>query len=451
MKTKENKTKPKKVNSQVFIFKKGAKLKGTIFAIERNRVWVDIDGKYMGFVPKQEISDSSLIEIGNKIEVSILELADSEGNIVFSMRPLNKEEVWKMLKEGYENNAILEVEAIQANRGGLIVCKEGVCGFLPVSQLTLRHYPRVEGGDKGEILKILTGYIGKKFLVRIINFDYDPAKLIFSERAAEEEKNKERIKKLRVGDILEVEVTGIADFGLFVKFLDDLEGLIHISEISWERIDDLKSHFETGQKLKAKIVSIENGRVAFSLKRLIPDPWLTKAKKFKPGQKIKGVIKRIVPFGVLARIEEGIEGLVPFSLIYLKEKGEIAKIYKEGDEREFKIKEIDPENHRLILIDPQFSEQKLSSEEEKLKKLGLSEEIASKIVREGKSLKDLKKMSFKEMVSTFGISLKSAKSIEKVINKGKIDLKNKIQKKFKPKPKFKKSKASNKKLFESKK
>ncbi len=415
--TKQKQTEEKSLSSDLILFRKGTKLEGTIFAIEQNRVWVDIEGKFVGFVPKQEISDEEAVKIGNKVEVSVLEPSDEEGNLVLSMRPLNKDEVWAFLKKAYENNEIIEVEATQANRGGLIVCKESVCGFLPVSQLTLKHYPRVEGGDKEEILKRLRGYIGKKFKTRIINFDYDPVKLIFSERAAEEEKRLEQIKKLKVGQILDVEITGIADFGLFVKFLDDLEGLIHISEVSWERVEDLKSQFEVGQKLRAKIVSIENGRVALSLKRLTKDPWLTKVGKFKAGSKIKGKVKKVVPFGVLIRVEEGIEGLVPLSLLPVKFGIDLEKVFKEGEEYDFKIKEIDPENHRLILIYPSLLPEKVEKEKEALKKAKLSAELVKKIISRGLSLEELKKKEEEELSKLLEISAKSAKSLKKAISK----------------------------------
>jgi len=399
------------------LFKKGSKLEGVIFAIEQNRVWVDIEGKFVGFVPKQEVSDEKAVEIGSKIEVSVLEPSDDEGNLVLSMRPLNKDEVWAYLKKAYEENEIVEVEVSQANRGGLIVCKENVCGFLPVSQLTLKHYPRVEGGDREEILKRLQSYIGKKFKTRVINFDYDPVKLIFSERAAEEERRLKQVQKLKTGEVLEVEVTGIADFGLFVKFLDDLEGLVHISEVSWERVEDLKSQFEIGQKLKAKIVSIENGRVALSLKRMSKDPWLTKVKKFKVGTKIKGKIKKVVPFGVLVKVEEGIEGLDPLSLLPVKFGIDLEATFKEGEEYEFKIKEIDPENHRLILVYPSLLPEKVEKEREMLKKAKLSAELIKKIISQGIAIKELEKMKEEELAKVLKISSKSAKSLKKAITK----------------------------------
>ncbi|MCD6422198.1 S1 RNA-binding domain-containing protein [bacterium] len=415
--TKTKKTKRQSVKLADFSLRRGEKLKGTIFAIERNRIWVDLEGKFVGFVPKQEVSEEEKVKIGEEVEVTVLEPSDDEGNLVLSMRPFNKEEVWEMLKQAYENNEIIEVEARQANRGGLIVCKESVCGFLPVSQLTLRHYPRVEGGDKEEILRRLMKFIGKKFKVRIINFDYDPTKLIFSERAAEEEKRLAKIKKLKVGQVLDVEITGIADFGLFVKFLDDLEGLIHISEVSWERVDDLKSQFEIGQKLRAKIVSIENGRVALSLKRLTKDPWLTKVKKFKPKMKLEGKVKQIAPFGVLVRVEEGIEGLVPLSLLPVKEGLDLKEVFPEGETKTFEIKEVDAENHRLILIYPPLLPEKVQKTKEKLKKAGLSSEIITQIIRRGKTLEELKKLSDKELAEVLGISEKSAQGLKKALKK----------------------------------
>lgn len=405
------------IDTELSIFKKGAKLTGVIFSIDRNRVWVDIEGKFIGFVPKQEVNDDEAVKIGNEIEVSVLEPADDEGNLVLSMRPINKEEVWSMLKHAYENNDILEVETTQVNRGGMIVCKENVCGFLPVSQLTLKHYPRVEGGDRDAILNRLYSYIGKKFRVRVINFDYDPTKLIFSERAAEEEKRVERVKELKVGEILEVEITGISDFGLFVKFFDDLEGLIHISEVSWERVDDLKGKFEIGQKLEAKIVSVENGRVALSLKRMTKDPWLTKVKKYKIGDKIKGAVKKIVPFGALVSVNEGVEGLLPLSLMQNQGVIDLDKILVEGKEYEFEIKELDADNHRLILFYGVANPKKVEAEKKKMKSLGLSNQLINNILQKGLNVVKLKGLDEKQLAAKLEISPNSAKSLQKALNK----------------------------------
>lgn len=416
LQTKTN-SKTEVLDSELAFFKKGAKLKGVIFSIERNRVWIDLNGKFIGFVPKQEVNDEDLVKVGNEIEVSVLEPSDDEGNLVLSMRPVNKEEVWSILKKAYENNESVEVETTQVNRGGMIVCKENVCGFLPVSQLTLKHYPRVEGGDRDAILNRLYSYIGKKFKVRIINFDYDPTKLIFSERAAEEEKRAKRVKELKVGEIFEVEITGISDFGLFVKFLDDLEGLIHISEVSWDRIDDLKSKFEIGQQLDAKVVSIENGRVALSVKRLTRDPWLTKVKKYKLGDKIKGTVKKIVPFGALISVNEGIEGLLPLSLMQNQGVVDVAKIFEEGKCYNFKIKELDADNHRLILFFNVATPKKVEAEKNKMKKLGLSNQLINKILQKGLNVSKLQDLDEKQLAVKVEISPISAKSLKKALNK----------------------------------
>ncbi|MDD3773894.1 MAG: S1 RNA-binding domain-containing protein [Patescibacteria group bacterium] len=402
---------------ELAFFKKGAKLKGVIFSIERSRVWIDLNGKFIGFVPKQEVNDEDAVKIGNEIEVSVLEPSDDTGDLVLSMRPVNKEEVWSIIKKAYENNESVEVETTQVNRGGMIVCKENVCGFLPVSQLTLKHYPRVEGGDKDAILNRLYSYIGKKFKVRIINFDYDPTKLIFSERAAEEEKRAERVQELKVGETFEVEITGISDFGLFIKFLDDLEGLIHISEVSWDRVDDLKSRFEIGQKLDAKVVSIENGRVALSVKRLTRDPWLTKVKKYKLGDKIDGVVKKIVPFGALISVSEGVEGLLPLSLMQNQGVVDLTKIFEENKSYTFEIKELDADNHRLILFFTVATPKKVEAEAKKMKELGLSSQLSNKILQKGLNITKIQDLDEKQLVVKLEIGPASAKSLKKALNK----------------------------------
>jgi ribosomal protein S1 len=230
----------------------------------------------------------------------------------------------------------------------------GVRGFLPVSQLATEHYPRVEGGDKRKILEKLLSFIGQNLEVKIISLEKENSKLVFSERAVEEEAQEGIISSLKIGQDVDAEVTGVVDFGLFVKFSEPksnkkLEGLIHISEVSWDRVENLKEKYLPGDHVKARIIDISDGRVSLSIKRLLPDPWSSAVKKYKLDQIVEGEITRVTPFGAFVRLDKDIEGLVHISEISEEHVFDPREILSVGEKRKFKIITIEPTEHRLGL------------------------------------------------------------------------------------------------------
>lgn len=323
-----------------------------ILQILRNKIIVDVAGLTLGVIPEQEFSpEVGDIKEGDKILGLILTVENDEGFVVLSLRRADKERISKILNEKYESGQALQIKVLDANKGGLL-CQFGEYeGFLPVSQLATSHYPKVASGNREEILSRLKSLVGKSLQVKILSFEPNVNKLIFSEKAAGDIAQQEKIKNIKVNDVFEGEITGIVDFGLFVQAKitkdDEIEGLVHISEASWEHIDDLKNKFKVSQKIKVQVISKEDNRLSFSVKRLQPDPWLKLAKSHKVNQIVEAEVTKITPFGAFAKVN-GIDGLV-----HISEMGDKVtdpkKVVEEGKSYKFKIVSIEPELHKLSL------------------------------------------------------------------------------------------------------
>lgn len=328
-------------------------IRGRVLSVGKNEVYVDVDGIGIGVVRGRELYDDeqvlSALKDGDEVYASVIEIENKDGNIELSFRKAGQERVWQALREKLESREIIRTKILEANKGGLMVKLNGVMGFLPVSQLAPSHYPRVEDGDKNRILAVLRGYVGQEFDVRIITAEADGEKLIVSERAVIEEELVQKISKLAVGLVVEGEVTGVVDFGAFVKFGEELEGLVHISELAWQRIEDPKDIVKVGQKVKAQIIAIDNDRISLSLKRLQKDPWEDAVKKYSIGQAVKGKVLKLAPFGAFVELDPDIHGLAHLGELSDEKVADAAAVLKEGEEREFKIISIEPQEHRLGL------------------------------------------------------------------------------------------------------
>lgn len=336
------------------VLKVGDTVEAKIFNKSKNKVWLDIN-QGMGVVPLREMTaEVDDLDVGDKVLAYVLKLEDEEGNIILSLRRADKDKIWDNLKVDFEEENLVKGKVMEANKGGLMVEVKGVRGFLPVSQLSAQNYPRVEGGDRNKILEKLRSFIGKNFEVKIIGYDKEGGKLIFSEKAVSDENQKEEIGKIAIGQEVEAVITGVVDFGLFVRFkpkeLDsEIEGLIHISEVSWDRVSNLKKNYSPGDKVEAEIISVDGNRVSLSIKRLTPDPWLKEAKKYKIDDKVKGEVTRVTPFGAFVKLGSNIEGLVHISEMSDKQVVDPREILSAGDKKDFKIISIEPEAHKLGL------------------------------------------------------------------------------------------------------
>lgn len=339
--------------AEIKVPKTGDVLEGTILSVGKNEVYLDIEGIGLGVVRGRELYDESIrtnkLGVGDKVFASVVEPENKEGNIELSFRQAGQERVWQTLTDRLRSKEIIKTKILEANKGGLMVEVNGVMGFLPVSQLSTEHYPRVEEGDKNKILEVLKSYVGSIFDVQIITADSEEEKLIVSEKAVGEDELRSKISKLKLNDVVEGEVTGIVDFGIFIKFGEGLEGLVHISELAWSRIEHPKDLFKVGQKVQAQIISIEKDRISLSIKRLQPDPWLDSIKKYEVGQTVKGKIVRLMPFGAFVELEPNIYGLVHSVELSNEEVKDPSEVVSVGDEKDFKIISIEPNEHRLGL------------------------------------------------------------------------------------------------------
>ena len=328
----------------------GELVEGTIITVAKNEVTLDIDGLTTGVVRGKEIYDESgeysEVKSGDRVSATVLEIENESGQMELSFRYAGHQKAWGRLEQLLKSQEVTEAKIIDANKGGLMVKLGNVMGFLPVSQLTTENYPRVEGGDKNKILSALKKFTGTIFKVKVIDINENEEKLIVSEKAAWEEKQNKSLAKYKVGDVIEGKITGVVDFGAFVEFDDNLEGLIHISELAWQRIDNPKQIVKVGDRIKAAIISIDDSRVSLSMKKLQEDPWKNVQKKYKVGQKVKGKVLKFNPFGAFVELDKDIHGLI--HITELNDAGNKDKL-KENETSDFYIISIEPGEHRLGL------------------------------------------------------------------------------------------------------
>jgi small subunit ribosomal protein S1 len=316
-------------------------------------IYVDIGGIAMGVIPEREMSTlPKSLHPGDTIHASVISLEDYKGNMVLSMRRADRDRILGQLTSSHEDGEQVDVIVADANKGGLLINVGDFTGFLPVSQLASRHYPKVDGGNTDEIFAKLKDLIGQTLQVKVITFEPKAGKLIFSEKAAGDKEQEERIKGIGVGDTMEGTISGIVDFGLFVQLNNEgkeLEGLIHISEVAWGRVANLDDRFEIGQKVKALVVSTEDNRVSLSLKRLTPDPWKDIEERYKIGDVVAGSVTRITPFGVFVKLDDEIDGLVHVSELSDERVNDPADILSPAKTYNFKVISVEPKKHRLGL------------------------------------------------------------------------------------------------------
>lgn len=364
--TEEKNSKPKKENLMTSIFNKvgnlpslGDLVEGPVIGIEKSRLYVDLQPYGTGIIYGREFIGArdiiKKINPGDIIAAKVVDVENKEGYVELSLKEARQAMIWSEAEEAIKNKTVLELPVQEANKGGLILTWQGVAGFLPASQLKADHYPRINDGDKDKILSELKKLIGQKISVVIIAATPKEGKLIFSEKSPEFKDKEKIIEKYKVGDDVEGEVTGIVDFGLFVKMEEGLEGLVHISEINWSLVEDPRSLFKVGDKVRVKIIEIKDGKMSLSLKALKENPWKEAAKKYKKGDTISGVVIKFNKYGALASIEEGVAGLVHVSEFgneaKLKEKLELGKSYS------FKITLFDPKDQKMTLS---YAEKKIS-------------------------------------------------------------------------------------------
>lgn len=326
---------------------------GPVLGIEKSCVYIDLAPRGTGIIYGREYINAhdviKKLNIGDTITAKIVDTENEDGYIELSLKEARQAIIWGEAMEAIKSKKTLDLPVKDANKGGLIIEWQGIQGFLPTSQLKSEHYPRIENGDKDKILTELKKLQGRRILVTIISALPKEGKLIFSEK----ESRNDIIEKREVpgtystGDELEGIVSGIVDFGAFIKLEDGIEGLVHISEIGWGLIDDPRKIFKIGEKVQTKIIEIKDGKISLSIKALKENPWKDSEKHYKKGDLVKGIVIKFNNYGALVSLEEGIAGLVHMSEFGSKEK--LEKVLELGHTYPFTITTFEPEQQKMSL------------------------------------------------------------------------------------------------------
>ena len=329
----------------------GDLVEGPVIAVEKSSVYVDLAPFGTGIIYGREFIIArdviKKINVGDVIAAKIVDTAHKEGYYELSLKEARQALIWNEAEIAIREKKVLDLPVKEANKGGLLIEWQGILGFLPASQLKTDHYPRISDGDKDKVLDELKKLVGTRLQVAIITADPKEGKLIFSEKGSETKEKEKIVSKYEVGDDIEGTITGIVDFGVFVKLEEGLEGLIHISEIDWGLVDDTRNFVKVGQVVKARIIEIKDGKISLSLKQLKPNPWTEAAKKYKKDMTVSGVIIKFNKHGALASIEEGVAGLVHVSEFGTEDK--LRKTLELGKTYDFKIALFDPKEQKMAL------------------------------------------------------------------------------------------------------
>ncbi|PIQ67863.1 30S ribosomal protein S1 [Candidatus Uhrbacteria bacterium CG_4_10_14_0_2_um_filter_41_7] len=352
----------------------GDLITGTVLSTKGREIRLDINGLTTGVVRGRELFTESNIysdlKDGAKVEATVIGLENENGEMELSFRYAGNKKSWEDLKAYHISGEPIKVKVLDANKGGLIVQVQHLTGFLPVSQLAPEHYPRVTGGDKQKILDKLNSFVGQLLKVKILDINEADEKLILSEKQIWENEQKTVISQIAVGDMIEGEVTALADFGAFIKFTPEkdnnaLEGLVHISEIAWQRIDHPKDLLKVGDVVKATVIGIEGSKIFLSMKKLVNDPWQGVETKYKIGDIVEGTILKINPFGFFVELDKDIHGLAHISELSATPVEDPKTLGTIGQVRSFKIVSIEPKEHRLGLSIKDLDEKGNEIKEEK--------------------------------------------------------------------------------------
>jgi small subunit ribosomal protein S1 len=326
-------------------------VEGPVIAVGRARVFVDLPPVGTGIIYGREYLSAretlKNVNIGDTVTAKVVGTDNAEGYIELSLREARQALIWGEAETALQKKSVFSLAVADANKGGLIINWNGLQGFLPASQLSPAHYPRVPDGDKDKIFAELKKMVGQTLEVIVITASPKEQKLIFAEKGAGVSERASLVEKYHVGDVLDGIVTGATDFGVFVKLEEGLEGLVHISEMDWALVENPKTRYKVGENIKVKVIEIKDGKVSLSIKALIDDPWKAAAAKYTKDQRVDAVVIKYNKHGALASIEEGVAGLVHISEFAsedeLRSKLELGKVYP------FTITFFEPKDRRMTL------------------------------------------------------------------------------------------------------
>ncbi len=329
----------------------GDTVEGPVISIGSGKIYIDLPPFGTGIIYGREYLAARdvlrKVALGDIVSAKVVGSYNKEAYIELSLKEARQAMIWSDAEKAIAGGTVFDLPVKDANKGGLIIAWQGIAGFLPASQLKPEHYPRVENGEKQLILDELKKLIGTSLSVSIITADPREGKLIFSERGMAKDNRETLVDHYAVGDVLDGTVTGVVDFGIFVKVAEGLEGLVHISEIDWGLVEDPRQFAKVGDAVKVKVIDIKEGKISLSMKQLSEDPWVSAAAKFKKDDMVNAAVIKYNKYGALASIEEGVAGLVHVSEFAsesaLREALQLGKTYP------FSITLFEPKEHRMTL------------------------------------------------------------------------------------------------------
>jgi small subunit ribosomal protein S1 len=329
---------------------------GMIASISPNQILVSIGAKSEGVVSGRELEqltqeERDELKVGQEVHVFVINPEDENGNVVLSLKRAQEQISWENVEKLVASDTVIDSKVIGFNKGGLIVAVEGLRGFVPSSQISALRRSQSTGDTPEQRWQKM---IGQPISVRVIEVDRERRRLILSERAASTESRqsiKERvIEELEEGKVYTGRVTSLANFGAFIN-INGADGLVHLSELSWDHIDHPREVLEVGQEVKVKVINVdkEKKRIGLSVRALQNDPWRSRVEKYSVGQLVEGVITRLTKFGAFARLEGDIEGLIHISEIAEHRIEHPKEVLKEGEVKSLRVIRIDPDQHRIGL------------------------------------------------------------------------------------------------------
>ncbi|MCA9356057.1 S1 RNA-binding domain-containing protein [Candidatus Nomurabacteria bacterium] len=351
----------KVLDIEVPVIEEDSIVEGPVIAIEKGKVFIDLPPFGTGIIFGREFLAAreiiSKLNIGDMISVKVIDRENNDGYIELSLKEAKQALIWGEAEDAIKNKTVFNLEIKEANKGGLIVSWQGMDGFLPSSQLRPENYPRVEEGDKDKILEELNKLVGTNMDLVIISALPKEGKLIFSEKESNPEERREMISEFNVGDVVECEVTGLVEFGIFLKLKEGVEGLVHISELDWGLVENTKELFKIGDKVKAKIIEIKDGKISLSVKALKENPWKEFEGKLKKGDIIDGAVIKFNRHGALISLKPGVAGLVHNSTFGGEEK--LRSSLQLGKSYPFQITLFEPQEQKMTLayLDPNKKEE----------------------------------------------------------------------------------------------
>lgn len=353
---------------------------GRVISASKSEVRLDISGIFVGVVRGPELyfeaEEFANLKPEDEVEATVIDEENEMGELELSFKQAGQEKAWNKLEQALKEKEIIKVKVVEANKGGLLVKFYQISGFLPVSQLSPENYPRVSGGDKQKILEKLKSFIGREIEVNVINLGEESDKIIFSEKDVWNKKQKHVIDKYKVGMVVDGRISAVTNFGVFISFGEGMEGLIHISELAWQRIESPEKIYKVGDTIKAEIVNLDNNKIFLSAKKIVEDPWKKSVEKYQIGEIVRGQVLKINPFGLFVKLDNEIHGLAHITQLGINIKEKINDLFKTGDELDFEILSISPADHRLGL--------KLVRENGKVKKNKVVKDDPAKVVKEKK-------------------------------------------------------------------